>query len=57
MPGSDAGEVYEVPEEREALPPLPRKCSYKLGLVARKTVFGVAYKASLKPVSSATETS
>ena len=29
---------------------------YKMGLDARKPVFGVSYKARLKPVSSATET-
>ena len=30
---------------------------HKMGLVARKPVFGVSDKASFKPVSSATETS
>ena len=30
---------------------------YKMGLVARKPVFGVSEKASFKPVSSAAETS
>ena len=36
-----------------------RKCTQydKMGLVARKPVFGVSVKASFKPVSSATETS
>ena len=36
-----------------------RKCTQydKMGLVARKPVFGVSVKESFKPVSSATETS
>ena len=34
-----------------------RTCSYQLGPVARKPVFGVSNKLRFKPVSSATETS